>query len=243
MTGSEARIPDSPTRRYVPETQHTVQNGFKDFWETTGDATYLGNPVTEEFRRGDATYQIFERGKLSWTSVAGVKMEPVGSILVKQYGLKTEPLPTATDFPAYSEDLFIPPPPKVPQMPSNPGGERWVSINLSSQYLVAYEGDVAVNETYVSTGRPGFDTPPGTFYVSYKLESQTMEGVLGGEYYNVPDVPYVMYFTDGGHAIHGAYWHDNFGAVMSHGCVNLPVWVAEWLYYWAPGGMRIEISY
>ncbi len=243
VTASEARIPDSPTRRYVPESQHTVQNGFKVFWEATGEATYLGNPVTEEFRRGDATYQIFERGKLSWTDAAGVKMEPVGSILVKQYGLKTEPLPTATDFPAYTEDLFIPPPPPVPQVPSNPGGERWFSVNLSSQYAVAYEGDVAVNETYVSTGRPGFDTPPGTFYVSYQLESQTMEGVLGGEYYNVPDVPYVMYFTDVGHAIHGAYWHNNFGAVMSHGCINLPLWFAEWLYYWAPGGMRIEISY
>ena len=127
VTGSDARIPDSPTRRYIAESQHTVQNGFKDFWEATGEAGYLGNPVTEEFQRDDATYQIFERGKLSWTSAGGVKMEPVGSILVKQYGLKTEPLPTATDFPTYSEDLFIPPPPPVPQIPSNPGGERWVS--------------------------------------------------------------------------------------------------------------------
>jgi lipoprotein-anchoring transpeptidase ErfK/SrfK len=241
VTGSEARIPDSPSRRYIPETQHTVQNGFKDFWEATGEAGYLGNPITEEFQRGDATFQIFERGKLSWTAATGVKMEPVGSLLVKQYGLQTEPLPGAIDFPAYSEDLFIPPPP--PQRPSNPGGERWVSVNLSSQYMVAYEGDVAVNETYVSTGRPGFDTPAGTFFVSYKVDSQTMEGLLGGEYYNVPDVPYVMYFTDLGHAIHGTYWHENFGAVMSHGCINLPLWFAEWLYFWAPDGMRIEITY
>jgi lipoprotein-anchoring transpeptidase ErfK/SrfK len=237
---SDARVPESPTRRYVAETRHSVQNGFKDYWESTGEASYLGNPLTEEFLRDGVTYQVFERGKLSWTQAAGVKMEPVGSLLVKQYGLETEPLPGAADYPEYSEDLFIAP---EPVMPSNPGGEHWVSVNLSSQYLVAYEGDVAVNETYVSTGRPGFDTPPGTFYVSYKLESQDMEGVLGGEYYNVPQVPWVMYFTDVGHAIHGAYWHENFGAVMSHGCINLPVWFAEWLYYWAPGGMRIEISY
>ncbi len=243
VTGSEARVPDSPTRIYVAETQHTVQNGFKEFWESTGGASYLGNPVTEEFRRDNTTYQVFERGKLSWTSDAGVKMEPVGSILVKQYGLDTKPLPNADDYPAYSEELFIPPPAPEPVIPSNPGGERWVYVNLSSQYLIAYEGDVAVNETYVSTGRPGFDTPPGTFYVSYSVESQTMEGVLGGEYYYVPDVPYVMYFTDVGHAIHGAYWHDAFGSVMSHGCINLPMWFAEWLYYWAPGGMWIEISY
>ena len=73
-TGSEARIPDSPTRRYIAESQHTIQNGFKDFWESTGEAGYLGNPITEEFQRDNATYQIFERGKLSWTSTAGVKM-------------------------------------------------------------------------------------------------------------------------------------------------------------------------
>lgn len=240
VTGTEARDPDSPSRRYIAETQHTVQNGFKEFWEATGEAGYLGNPITQEFERGDATYQIFERGKLSWTAVAGVKMEPVGSILVKQYDLKTEPLPGAVDYPAYTEDLFIPP---VPQIPSNPGGERWISVNLSSQYMVAYEGDLAVNETYVSTGREGFDTPTGTFYVNSKVDSQTMEGVLGGEYYNVPDVPYVMYFTDRGHAIHGTYWHENFGAVMSHGCINLPMDFAAWLYDWAPYGMRVEISY
>lgn len=240
---STARLPETATRRYVSETRHTVQNGFKDFWETTGEAGYLGNPLTEEFVRGGVSYQVFERGKLSWSEKDGVVMEPVGSQLVKQYGVETKPLPNADDYPAYSEDLFIPPVPARPAGPANYGGERWVSVNLSSQYMVAYDGNTPVNETYVSTGRPGFDTPPGTFYVSYKLESEDMAGVLGGEYYDVPNVPWVMYFTDVGHAIHGTYWHDNFGAVMSHGCVNLPIWFAEWLYYWAPGGMRVEISY
>ena len=56
-----------------------------------------------------------------------------------------------------------------------------------------------------------------------------MEGVIGGEYYNVPDVPCVMYFTNGGHALHGTYWHSNFGTPMSHGCVNLPMDVAAWM--------------
>ena len=57
-----------------------------------------------------------------------------------------------------------------------------------------------------------------------------MEGVLGGEYYNVPDVPWSHVLHRRGHAIHGTYWHNNFGTVMSHGCVNLPMDVAEWLY-------------
>ncbi|MCA9858746.1 MAG: L,D-transpeptidase [Thermomicrobiales bacterium] len=243
LTGSEARIPDSPTRRYIEATQHTIQNGFKDFWEATGEASFLGNPLTEEFRRGDTTYQIFERGKLSWTEATGVAMEPVGSILVKQYGLETDPQSDAENYPWYSEDLFIPPPPPEPVTPSNPGGERWVYINLSSQYLVAYEGDLVVNETYVSTGRPGFDTPTGTYYINSKYDIQDMQGLVSGESWYVPDVPHVMYFTDVGHAFHGTYWHGNFGAVMSHGCINLPMWFAEWMYYWAPYGMRVQISY
>jgi lipoprotein-anchoring transpeptidase ErfK/SrfK len=109
--------------------------------------------------------------------------------------------------------------------------------------MFVYSGNTPVLESYVSTGRPGFDTPTGTFYVSLMYEYDDMEGVLGGEYYNVPQVPDVLYFTGQGHAIHGAYWHNNFGAVMSHGCVNLPMDVADWLYSYAYLGMRIVIHY
>jgi uncharacterized protein YraI len=126
---------------------------------------------------------------------------------------------------------------------SSGGGELWIDINLSTQYMIVYRGGEILGQTYVSTGRPGFDTPTGTFYVNYKLPSQTMSGVLGGEYYYVPEVPDVMYFTDRGHAIHGAYWHNNFGSVMSHGCVNLPVGFASWLYDITPVGTRVYIHY
>ena len=95
---------------------------------------------------------------------------------------------------------------------------------------------------HVSTGTAKFATPPGSYTVLSKLPSQTMEGVLGGEYYNVPDVPDVLYFTDRGHALHGTYWHNNFGTPMSHGCVNLPMDVADWMYQWATVGMRVEIT-
>jgi lipoprotein-anchoring transpeptidase ErfK/SrfK len=121
--------------------------------------------------------------------------------------------------------------------------EHWVEVNLSMQYLWAWEGDKIVNETYVSTGRPGFDTPTGTFYVLVKYLTDDMEGVINGEYYNVPAVPWVQYFTNEGHALHGTYWHNNFGNVMSHGCVNLPLDFAEWLYYWLPYGGRVVIHY
>lgn len=68
-----------------------------------------------------------------------------------------------------------------------------------------------------------------------------MTGGTGGDYYYVRDVPWVMYFTNEGHALHGAYWLDHFGTPVSHGCVNLPVAFAEWLYNWTPVGTRIVI--
>ena len=116
-----------------------------------------------------------------------------------------------------------------------------IVVSISHQLLWAYKGDQVVLSSYVSTGRAGFDTPVGSFAVLSKLPSQTMAGVIGGEYYNVPDVPDVMYFTNEGHALHGTYWHNNFGTPMSHGCVNLPMDVAAWLYDWAPVDTPVQI--
>jgi hypothetical protein len=119
--------------------------------------------------------------------------------------------------------------------------EKRIMVSIGQQMMWAFKGDQVVVSSYVSTGRAGFDTPLGTYAILTKIPSQTMEGVIGGEYYNVPDVPWVMYFTDGGHALHGTYWHNNFGTPMSHGCVNLPMDVAAWLYDWAPVGTPVLI--
>lgn len=235
LSASETSRENTSTWRFIPETRHSVQFGFKDFWEATGEAAYLGNPISQEYINDGTTYQAFERGQLAWTSEKGVWLVPTGEILAQRYGIDMSAQPQG-DLPTYSEDLWIPPGP-----PAN--GERVIDINLSSQYMIAYQGGWVVMESYVSTGRPGFDTPPGTYYINQKLISQTMSGVLGGEYYNVPDVPYVMYFTDVGHAIHGTYWHNNFGAVMSHGCVNLPLDVAAWMYDWASIGTKVVIHW
>jgi hypothetical protein len=241
-----APVIESAHVRYVEETQHTIRYAFLEFWEATGEAGYLGNPITEEYIVDGTSYQVFERGQLAWKNGQEAWMVPVGKLLADKYQISQEPVAQG-DIPTYSEDLFIPPPPAIPgvrvgaEAPAN--GERWIEINLTQQYMIAWQGDVAVMETYVSTGRPEFATPPGTFYINAKYPSQTMSGVLGGEYYNVPDVPDVMYFTDRGHAIHGAYWHNNFGSVMSHGCVNVPLGTSTWLYEWAPPGTRVEIHY
>lgn len=122
-------------------------------------------------------------------------------------------------------------------------GEKWIEVDLSDQFMIVWQGSTQISSTYVSTGKRYFETPTGTFYTNVKYLSQTMAGCILGECYNVPNVPHVMYFTNYGHAIHGAYWHNDFGTPRSHGCVNLPLAFAEWLYYWAPIGTRVYIHY
>jgi lipoprotein-anchoring transpeptidase ErfK/SrfK len=55
---------------------------------------------------------------------------------------------------------------------------------------------------------------------------------MTGPGYSLPDVPYTMYFYQG-YALHGTYWHDNFGQPMSRGCVNLSIDNSKKLFEWA----------
>lgn len=234
--------PDSDSWVFVPESGHGVAGAFKTFWEATGSASYLGNPLTEQYKVDGVTFQVFERGKVAQRAGEEPEIVPVGKMMVERLRLETAPTDQG-ELPVYSEELFTPPPATaIDGGAADPNGERWVMINITLQYLWAYQGDQVLWQGYISSGTAKFATPTGSYHVLSKLESQTMEGVLGGEYYNVPDVPDVMYFTDLGHALHGTYWHNNFGTPMSHGCINLPMDVAEWMYKWSPMGMRVEIT-
>ncbi|MGH2559977.1 MAG: L,D-transpeptidase, partial [Thermomicrobiales bacterium] len=239
--GGEASSEITADYRFVPETGHSVRFGFKQLWEATGEAAYLGNPLTEEYTLDEMTYQVFERGQLAWKQGSDPWIVPLGQTLAKRYKLETAPQPQG-DIPIYSEELFIAPvitPKDGPPPP--PGYTKAIVVSISQQSLWAYEGDEVVLSTFVSTGKEGFDTPTGLYFVNAKLPVQDMEGVIGGEYYDVPRVPDVMYFTGRGHAIHGTYWHNNFGAVMSHGCINVPLGTSTWLYNWAPSGTPVQI--
>lgn len=119
------------------------------------------------------------------------------------------------------------------------GDRKWIDISIKEQSLVAYSGRVAVYATLVSTGRGGLGdpdeteaTPRGTFMIHQKEVASTMDGDEDkGDSYNLRDVPFVQYFHKG-YALHGAYWHDDFGKVRSHGCVNLAPRDAAWLFEW-----------
>lgn len=118
-----------------------------------------------------------------------------------------------------------------------------IVIDISQQKLLAYEDDKMVFETLVSTGIPGTETPRGEFKILSKKPSRYMQGPLPGmtDYYDLPGVPWTMFFTWNGAAIHGAYWHNDFGKKHSHGCVNLPIDKSEWLYGWARVGTKIVV--
>jgi LysM repeat protein len=126
--------------------------------------------------------------------------------------------------------------------PGNPAGERWIDVNLTHQTVTAFEGDVAVFSTFGSTGTWRFPTIAGTFHIYVKYEQTRMFGGFGADVYDLPNVPYVMYFY-GGYGLHGTYWHNNFGSPMSHGCVNLSVSDAAWFYDWAAVGTKVVTHY
>jgi len=123
--------------------------------------------------------------------------------------------------------------------PRNVGGdEKWVDVNLSEQTLAAYEGDRLVYATLVSTGLSPFYTLEGLTRIWAKVRTATLSGLAGTpDYYLLEDVPWIMYYSRNSVlglniAMHGAYWHDEFGYRYSHGCVNLSPRDAEWLFNW-----------
>lgn len=115
--------------------------------------------------------------------------------------------------------------------------ERWIDVSIEKQMLVAYRGETPVFVTLVSTGRKGtteepFDTPTGRFRIRSKHISSNMDGNTASDgNYSIQDVPWAMFF-EGSYALHGAFWHEGFGRVRSHGCVNLGPTDARWLFYW-----------
>lgn len=111
-------------------------------------------------------------------------------------------------------------------------------VDLRTQTVIAYEDDVAVFFTKVSTGikmsEGGFATPAGIFRILRKRPCRHMASgpSIYGSGFDLPGVPWVSYFTAEGVAFHGTYWHNNFGLPQSHGCINMPSDAARWVYLW-----------
>ena len=119
-------------------------------------------------------------------------------------------------------------------------GEKWIDVNLSRHTMTAYVGGTPVlGPIAMVNGAPATPTDIGTFRIYWKNPMMTMRGQnADGSDYETPDVPWSSFFN-GGEALHGAYWRDSFGYAASHGCVNLPIPTAKWIYDWAPIGTPV----
>ncbi|MEW6407471.1 MAG: L,D-transpeptidase [Patescibacteria group bacterium] len=120
---------------------------------------------------------------------------------------------------------------------------KYIEVDIGEQILRAYLAGKKVNEFLVSTGTYKYPTPIGNFQILWKLKSDRMRFEYGPNHpdnYDLPNVPNVLYFS-GSYSLHGTYWHSNFGHRMSHGCVNLSLQDAAWLYDWANYGDPVLI--
>ncbi len=119
--------------------------------------------------------------------------------------------------------------------------EKWISVDLFEQVVIAYEGNTPVFASMVASGLPEWSTDEGLFHVYVRYPRTIMSGSDGlPDFYYLEEVPWTMYFN-GDMALHGAYWHDGFGYRRSHGCVNMTITDAHWLYNWASDEMDFTI--
>jgi hypothetical protein len=130
----------------------------------------------------------------------------------------------------------------TPLSPEVPAEEKRIEILLERQFLTAYEGEKVVFGAYISSGMGHKDVPSGTrtlkgvYHITSKSPSKHMgrlsaSGAPGT--YSLPGVPWTSFFIyDSGVALHGTFWHNNFGAPMSHGCVNMRNADAKWIFRW-----------
>ncbi len=128
------------------------------------------------------------------------------------------------------------------ERPSDVDTEKWVSVDLYEQVVVAYEGTTPVFTTLISSGLKDWGTEEGLFHVYVRYPRTLMEGANGKpDFYWLQEVPWTQYF-DHDIAFHGTYWHDGFGYRHSHGCVNMSITDAQWLYNWASSEIDLSVA-
>lgn len=243
----------------IPNPELSPLNPY--FVQKYGGWDFLGYPLSEPIKEGDVTYQLTQRflivehdrlsglGELEGAyrkykeykesrQVRGllwpgeIKFKPLGRVVAERYGIDTRPIEQVPGTILYTPNLM--------------DREKRIEVEKSSFTLKAYEGDLLVFSTFVSTARPGFTTPVGEFSVLNKIPSMVYDsrGVFapGVASYYLTNVPFNLQVV--GHVlIHGAYWHDQFGKRnVSAGCINLNLDDAFWVYDWARVGTRVLVK-
>lgn len=135
---------------------------------------------------------------------------------------------------------LIPVPQVLGEFTSDLPGSKRIEIDLAKQRLYAFTNNQLTYDYLISSGKWN-QTPRGTFTIWSKIRSQKMSGgsMALGTYYYLPNVPHIVFFSNLqyprrlGFSIHGAYWHNNFGRPMSHGCINMKTSDAAQIFAWA----------
>jgi len=233
--GERTRLNDDGAM-WFRETQHTLGNGFRLYWQANGGLSLYGFPISREFTERNAddgkmyTVQYFERARFEWHPE--LRDQPVAIGLLGKADAARAKANTAPrtrgNLAEWTPIMF----------------EKNILVDLSEQRLSARVGTTVVYSALISSGKTNTPTPPGEYRIYTKLEKDDMTGgrASDGDYYYLKDVPNVMYFLSGGYAIHGTFWHTNFGNVMSRGCVNLSPNGSKMLYDWAPLGTRVIVQ-
>jgi hypothetical protein len=249
-----APVPPGSGEQFFSETSHAMSGAFLDFWRKRGGAQVFGLPISEPFQETSATdgnvytVQYFERARFELhpedldpyyrayerdygyriRSLHEVQLSDLGRQVATKLGYAFAPATRQPTIPDWSPLLW----------------SRRIDVNLSTQTLTAFEDDLAVFQAPIATGADGFNTPTGSSAIYDRYVRQDMVGAIGLESWYVPNIPWVQYFN-GAVAFHGTYWHDVWGtgARMSHGCVNLNIDDAEWLFEWAGVGTQVNVFY
>ncbi|MCO5214586.1 MAG: L,D-transpeptidase [Thermomicrobiales bacterium] len=233
-----------------------ISGVFGQWYDNHEGWFYLGAPVSEPMRIRGVYGQMFENGILLLQDDQ-VNVAPLPRENPEKYGIDTTPIAQG-DMPVYSETLFYTTYNPYGVDPTTIDGPKRIEVSISEQTMWAYQGDTLVLQSLVSTGKEPNHTEIGFFHVRIKYKSQTMEGFTNGsgevislgsenegddegEAYRVEDVPDIMYINYEAEALHGAYWHNNFGQRMSHGCINQPLDVAAFMFEFAPLGTPVTV--
>ncbi|MBN2723220.1 MAG: L,D-transpeptidase [Deltaproteobacteria bacterium] len=116
---------------------------------------------------------------------------------------------------------------KIPsQNPNVKPDEQWIDVDLDENIVYARKGSKVVRVMLSSTSD---ETPSGIFRIYWKTVWQTFDRQRQKDAYFLEAVPFVMYFKES-FGFHGAYWHDEFGRIKTHGCINLSIADAKWLF-------------
>jgi LysM repeat protein len=183
--------------------------------------------TTHIVQRGEYLSQIAARYGVSWVAIAQANniASPDRVYAGTQLIIPAPGTVATVDYNAYS----------TPAAPTGIGRE--ILVDLSDSRIYAFENGVLMRTTLASMGRAATPTVIGNFTVQRKYVTSDMSGPG----YYLSGVPYTMYFYQG-YAIHGTYWHSNWGTPMSRGCVNLPPSEAEWYFNFAPLGTPVRVQ-